>query len=259
MSQIILAIETTCGRCSVAIVKIKDCNECNENYNFDNHNNRNGYNERNKYNNCDSFNGVDIVWCDHVFALNMQSTMLPRMINDAFAYSKLRYDDISYIALTVGPGSFTGIRIGVSFVQGMAMALNIPCVAVNTLDVIVYATVPLWDDIEVSNIIAIIPASSGQYYVKNVTLDDDRGGMIYKIKALRCHDAIVMSKNELYDMSDSVIYTCWDICDSMPHEVCNIPINAAHVAAIANICIKTIKDDILQHANDIKPLYIKSP
>ncbi len=39
------------------------------------------------------------------------------------------YQDIDAIASTVGPGSFTGIRIGLSAVKGMALALNIPCIS----------------------------------------------------------------------------------------------------------------------------------
>lgn len=42
--------------------------------------------------------------------------------------------DIDRIAVTVGPGSFTGVRIGVSTVKGLAMPENIPCVAVSTLE-----------------------------------------------------------------------------------------------------------------------------
>ncbi|HWM76502.1 MAG TPA: tRNA (adenosine(37)-N6)-threonylcarbamoyltransferase complex dimerization subunit type 1 TsaB, partial [Methylomirabilota bacterium] len=42
--------------------------------------------------------------------------------------------DLEGLAVSVGPGSFTGLRIGLSTVKGLALALSIPIVAVPTLD-----------------------------------------------------------------------------------------------------------------------------
>lgn len=42
------------------------------------------------------------------------------------------------IAVTVGPGSFTGVRIGVATVKGLAFANNIPCIGISTLEAIAY-------------------------------------------------------------------------------------------------------------------------
>jgi tRNA threonylcarbamoyladenosine biosynthesis protein TsaB len=47
---------------------------------------------------------------------------------------KLEWDDISLLACSVGPGSFTGVRIGAALVKGLAFGKNIPCAAVSTLD-----------------------------------------------------------------------------------------------------------------------------
>lgn len=42
------------------------------------------------------------------------------------------------IAVTVGPGSFTGVRIGVATVKGLAFSNNIPCIGISTLEAIAY-------------------------------------------------------------------------------------------------------------------------
>ena len=47
-------------------------------------------------------------------------------------------NDIGFVAVTLGPGSFTGIRVGLSFCKGMASALGIDLVGVPTLDVLAY-------------------------------------------------------------------------------------------------------------------------
>jgi tRNA threonylcarbamoyl adenosine modification protein YeaZ len=45
-------------------------------------------------------------------------------------------DKIGALAVSIGPGMFTSLRVGLSLAKGLALALNIPIVAVNTLDVI---------------------------------------------------------------------------------------------------------------------------
>lgn len=61
-------------------------------------------------------------------------SVIDRVLKDSFT----TLDDIDAIAVTCGPGSFTGIRIGVAQAQGIAHALNKPLVAVNTLDGLSY-------------------------------------------------------------------------------------------------------------------------
>ena len=50
----------------------------------------------------------------------------------------LAYADIGAIAVAVGPGSFTGIRVGVSVARGLALALKVPAVGVTTLEALAF-------------------------------------------------------------------------------------------------------------------------
>lgn len=62
-------------------------------------------------------------------------TLLP-MIEQALSLSHIALSDISAMAITAGPGSFTGVRIGVSAIKGLAFALEdkIPCIPLSTLE-----------------------------------------------------------------------------------------------------------------------------
>lgn len=58
-------------------------------------------------------------------------TFMP-LVERVFNKAGKKYSDLDALAVTTGPGSFTGIRIGVSTVKGMALALDIPCIAVSS-------------------------------------------------------------------------------------------------------------------------------
>ena len=61
---------------------------------------------------------------------------LMAMIDDALVEAKLTLTDVERIGVTVGPGSFTGIRVGVAAARGLVLALGVECVGVSTLEVL---------------------------------------------------------------------------------------------------------------------------
>lgn len=65
--------------------------------------------------------------------LTHSETML-NMVENLLANAHVTADDLDLLAVSAGPGSFTGVRIGVSIIKGLAFAKNIPCVPVSTLD-----------------------------------------------------------------------------------------------------------------------------
>lgn len=63
-----------------------------------------------------------------------QSELLLPMADNLLSSLKLKFSDIELFATSVGPGSFTGVRIGVSLVKGLAFGRDIPCVGVSTIE-----------------------------------------------------------------------------------------------------------------------------
>lgn len=66
------------------------------------------------------------------------SQTLVAMIESVLKVTDTRVEDIDLFAVNSGPGSFTGVRIGVSAVKGMAYAQDKPCAAVSTLNSMAY-------------------------------------------------------------------------------------------------------------------------
>ena len=63
-----------------------------------------------------------------------QSELLLPMAEDLLRGLKLNFSDIELYATSVGPGSFTGVRIGTALIKGLAFMKDIPCSAVSTLE-----------------------------------------------------------------------------------------------------------------------------
>ena len=63
-----------------------------------------------------------------------QSELLLPMAEHCLGAVHKNFSDLSAVACTVGPGSFTGVRIGVSTVKGIAFGKNLPCIGVSTLE-----------------------------------------------------------------------------------------------------------------------------
>lgn len=63
-----------------------------------------------------------------------QSELLLPMAENLMKSLKLKFSEVDMYATSVGPGSFTGVRIGAALVKGLAFGRDIPCASVSTLD-----------------------------------------------------------------------------------------------------------------------------
>lgn len=70
-------------------------------------------------------------------ALNIgrgHAEVLMQLIEACLDKSKSTYEALTRIAVTIGPGSFTGVRVGMSVARGFGLSLNVPVLGVSTLD-----------------------------------------------------------------------------------------------------------------------------
>ncbi len=68
------------------------------------------------------------------------ASKLTVLIQDLIKENKLKLSDLDAVAVSSGPGSYTGLRIGTSVAKGLCYALNIPLIAVSTLEALAYAS-----------------------------------------------------------------------------------------------------------------------
>lgn len=69
--------------------------------------------------------------------LTHSRTLMP-MVENLLSNTNMQTSDITAIAVNCGPGSFTGVRIGVAAAKGLAFADDLPCIEVSTLESLAY-------------------------------------------------------------------------------------------------------------------------
>ena len=94
-----------------------------------------------------------------------QAEMLVPMVEEMLAEAGVSYADVDLFASSIGPGSFTGLRIGITAVKGFSLVTEKQSVGVTTLQALA-----LQAGFEV-NITSVINAGRGQFYVQNFDAD----------------------------------------------------------------------------------------
>ena len=111
---------------------------------------------------------------------------LAPLVKELMAESGIDFDKLDRIGVTVGPGSFTGLRVGMAFAKGLALALDIPAVGIGSLEALA-ASLPAREAKPGEVIAAVIDARRDQVYLQVF-----RDGRAWdEPQALSANDAVV--------------------------------------------------------------------
>ena len=113
-------------------------------------------------------------------------TLMP-VVRDLISNAELSTEDIGLFAVANGPGSFTGLRIGISAVKGLAFATSKPCAAVSTLEAMAY-NVTAYDCV----VCAAIDARCNQVYIALFRIEDGKVERLTEEECLKTDEAARM-------------------------------------------------------------------
>lgn len=91
-----------------------------------------------------------------------QAEHLMAVVAEALEDAGATYADLGAIAVSVGPGSFTGVRVGVAAARGLALALTVPAVGVSTLEAIAAEAAT-----DAAPVTVALDAGRGQVYLQD--------------------------------------------------------------------------------------------
>lgn len=89
-----------------------------------------------------SGNGLEFLLDDklkHIDA-EKQSIALPVEVEKFLQENNAKWSDLTAVGVVVGPGSFTGIRLGIAYAKGLGLGLNIPVIPVNAFEIYLHDT-----------------------------------------------------------------------------------------------------------------------
>lgn len=78
-----------------------------------------------------------------------QASSLPACVASILSISRLAFDDIDFVAVTVGPGYFTGIRVALAYGTSLAKGLGVPAIPISSLEALAEAARPSDGDVVV--------------------------------------------------------------------------------------------------------------
>lgn len=173
------------------------------------------------------------------------SENLMPLIDKLFKKTNRLLEDVNLIACDNGPGSFTGIRIGVSTVKAIAEVMQIPVISVSSLEALSYNV-----NKENTNIVSLIDARNNQVYAgifnyKHEIIEQYLADDIEKIKKILNNYKDFICVGDGFN-THKELFNQKEIYDDMIHSK-NIGINAYH---------KYINGK-LQTADEIKPMYLR--
>lgn len=181
-----------------------------------------------------------------VYDSNMtHSRSLLNLVENAISICGIQKNDIDIFAVTLGPGSFTGLRIGIALVKGMAMALDKPCVGVSSLKAL--AACVQFDGV----IIPCFDARRGQVYC-NITDNETVVSEDDCIMADKLEDFVANCKKDIYFVGDGK-----DICYNKFSKYKNIKTHSVSMPCIAYGACLLAKNMPLQTHFQLSPSYLR--
>ena len=109
--------------------------------------------------------GVPIKQCICLEGSN-HARLLPRYIEELLSFAREQHLSIDAVALSEGPGSYTGLRIGTSTAKGICYGLNIPLIPVPTLEILCEAAKSQISNHQSSILIPMIDARRMEIYTQ---------------------------------------------------------------------------------------------
>ena len=181
-------------------------------------------------------------------------SMMP-MVEEAFAHSGLTIDQMDALAVTVGPGSFTGVRIGVSTVKGMAHGAGKACIPVDALEAMA-DSVPFYNGI----VCPIQDARAGQVY--GAAFEGQSMKRLLADEPIRLEDylekASAFGKKMLF-LGDGMPVHKERIAEILGEKAIFAPAHLAYLRPAAAAQLAWEKQNEAVSYLDLQPLYLRAP
>lgn len=137
---------------------------------------------------------TDLIIEKHIDNELTHSQKLMPLIDEILKENNIELSDLDLFACSIGPGSFTGVRIGVSTVKAFNDVTNIPIVSVSSLESLAYNTLNSNYKKDAKLVLSIIDAKNDNVYYGLFKRDDDNFECVEELDAKNIDEMIEILK-----------------------------------------------------------------
>jgi len=209
-----------------------------------------------------SCGGIGLIDGDTVVAddlLNLQTTHSERLlqsIDHVLRQGGCSIQDLDGWAVSLGPGSFTGLRIGVSSIKGLAFATGKPVAGVPTLDALASQVSPT-----PYPICPILDARKGEVYTAFYRYDEkDLLRQVSAYQAIRPEDLAKKVDRKTVFLGSGV-KTCGELLQKIIPDLASFvpdPINLPHGSSIARLGLDRLRRNEALDVSTFTPIYVRA-
>lgn len=171
--------------------------------------------------------------------------------------AQLSFRDLEAIAVGIGPGAFTGIRIGVGIGQGMALGGDLPCLPIVCLDAVALEGILSLQIPSGESILVATDARMNEVYWANYQVSQD--GL-----PIRLED-IYLSAPENIEAPSADFYLLGNAVTAYPEQMSKLVLSAKavdehvvpHARSIAQLGMDALRKGLQVSAMDLQPIYIR--
>ena len=198
--------------------------------------------------------GNDLVSRESLEARQSAQKILP-LIQEVCESAEVALSELDAVAVMAGPGSFTGLRIGVGVAQALCYANKLPAIAVSTLAVLAESAA---QNSAANAFWVALPAREGEYYFGSYVRRAGGGVSQLLVEQVATPAEIIFPEPEA---SLALVGASWQ--DEALRAVANLATEAERIECEANLAalatLAAIKLDLKEYAQpaDLKPNYVK--
>ena len=187
-----------------------------------------------------------------------QSELVLPMAEALLSQLKMSFADVELYAVTVGPGSFTGVRIGVSTVKGLAFGRDIPCAPVSTLEALAENAAGL-----AGLIVPCMDARRGQFYTATFAataegisrMTPDRAISAEELaEELRSYEGDIYITGDGYDVAHKLLTSLGVKLAVTPYLL-----RSQNAVSIARVAEKMHAQGLCVSERELAPTYLRLP
>ena len=185
------------------------------------------------------------------------SVILMPLIENLLKECNLSIDDIDGYVVSKGPGSFTGLRIGMATIKGMSFGNNKPYISISSLDALAYNLISF------NGIICpIMDALRENVYTALYKNNNDSLEKIMDYTALDIDELVNLLKDkneEVIFVGDGLYKHKKYICDNFPKaHFAPVHLNILRASSLGELGLNLLKNGICDDSNSA-PIYLKKP